>query len=477
MGQAALTAPALLAPAEEAAVDVAHPTFTWQAVTGATFYLITITQDGAGGGRQVITGTSAGTSYVPTRGLFAGAGYTWQVSAADDAGATALSAVRHFVVADQLRPSAPLLTDLDGRALGNGQRVRLNYAPLHWRPRAALAPGQFYELQVSYADGVEFVSWRANDYEIRPDVPYFLQLTDTDATSHSRLGVSCGEAYRWRVRVLVTVEPQATAVNFSDAARATAMAINHRAAVRAGSAWSETWTFNVPPRPSAAPSLLAPADGATIRGGRLSWSNPDPAASLFYEYEVVSAAGLEEDQYRPADFPETQSRPLDLNATPETSFFGIGLTSGETYYWRVRASYAAGLCWSPWSSRRSFIWQGPTMGGEPRLDPPPLPCSTPGCPTDTPGPSPTATRPPTRTPRASATSTATGVPLIILVSPVPPATAVPSATASDLPKPTETPVPSDTPKPTDVPVPSDTPKPTSSPIPEKPKETETPKVG
>ncbi len=471
-GQAVLTAPTLLSPAAEAAVDVANPTFTWQAVAGASYYLIAITQDGGGSARQIVSGTSASTSYVPARALLAGSGYTWQVTAANAAGANAVSVTRHFVMTAALRPGAPVLTNLDGRALSDGQTATHDRPGLHWQPRTPLVEGELYELQFAYADGAVLVAWTL-DARVVDARPFSVNLTDTAATSTGRLGVSCGDTYRWRVRVLHAVEPRATAASSLPDDAATALSYNDQAARRAGSDWSETWSLRVPPAPGAAPALLGPADGATIRGGVLSWSGPRAEAPLFYEYELTNASGVEGSQIRLSDNGEPFSRPLDLSATPEHALEGVGLATGQSYYWRVRAAYAVGLCWGPWSPRRLFIWQGPVTAGQPaELEAPPITCRVPGCPTDTPGPSPTNTPPPTRTPRPSATS----APLVASLPPPPLQTArpsatlsapppsvtpnpLPSATASAEPKPTDTLVPSDTPKPTDVPTPTDTPKP------------------
>ena len=62
-------APILLAPEAEAGVDSVFPTFYWSPVEGASYYLIVITQDGAGSTLQTVSGTSRTTAYTPERGL------------------------------------------------------------------------------------------------------------------------------------------------------------------------------------------------------------------------------------------------------------------------------------------------------------------------------------------------------------------------------------------------------------------------
>ncbi len=185
-------APELLAPAAEAGVDSVFPTFFWSPVEGASYYLIVITQDGTGSALQIVSDTSPTTSYTPARGLSLGSGYTWRVTAGSDAGVDPSSASRHFVVSTATRPGPPILTNLDGFALANGEAAGDRLTNLHWRPRAPLLDGEMYQLEIAYADGGSLARWVLNRYAVDARRAYPLQLNDGGETSEGSPGLSGG---------------------------------------------------------------------------------------------------------------------------------------------------------------------------------------------------------------------------------------------------------------------------------------------
>lgn len=191
------------------------------------------------------------------------------------------------------------------------------------------------------------------------------------------------------MRVLHYPEVRATAVDSSPEAEATAWAITLRQAAGAGSGWSETWTFAVPPRFDGVPLLTAPADGAHIADGDLEWS--PLGEGLRYDYEILDAPDAAGGQSRTTR--EAVSLPLLVGQTSPLD--GFELHPGSTYYWRVRATRIYGLCVGAWSAVRSFVWDGPDLDQFGSFGAPPPPCAQPPCPSPTPGlPPPTVTRTP-----------------------------------------------------------------------------------
>jgi hypothetical protein len=113
--------------------------------------------------------------------------------------------------------------------------------------------------------------------------------------------------------------------------------------------WSNTWNVTidfVDPIP-AAPSLISPADNATVYDDNLafSWTAPDYAA--VYELLVDDSS-------------EFDSPVTSINSLDSTRYIPEPVLSEDEYYWKVRARNAEGE-WGDWSETWSFaVLETPT---------------------------------------------------------------------------------------------------------------------
>jgi hypothetical protein len=131
-----------------------------------------------------------------------------------------------------------------------------------------------------------------------------------------------------------------------------------QAADRAGnlSAWSAPFTFKLGATnpPTAAPSLQAPGNGATVTQPiAFDWS--DVSGATRYELQIDDSNGFGE--------------PLVATQTTLASNVSVSGLPASTLWWRVRGANGGGN--GPWSSVRSF-----TVGGAPPPPPPPPPPGT-----------------------------------------------------------------------------------------------------
>jgi uncharacterized repeat protein (TIGR01451 family) len=103
------------------------------------------------------------------------------------------------------------------------------------------------------------------------------------------------------------------------------------------SAWSEVWSLTLLSVPEA-PTVLAPADGATTidRTPNLTWDE---------------VSGADRYSVQVDDDPEFRAPPTYTDITT-TSFAPADDLETSTYYWRVQASGPCGI--SPWSSSRTL---------------------------------------------------------------------------------------------------------------------------
>jgi hypothetical protein len=108
------------------------------------------------------------------------------------------------------------------------------------------------------------------------------------------------------------------------------------------SAWSRVRHFDSPNPPSV-PTLLTPANNATVANGQptLDWSDSSPGVD-HYEAQISTSATFATTLGRGRG-----GRTAASQYTPEAA---LGM---DTYYWRVRAVNAAGQ-FSQWSAGRSF---------------------------------------------------------------------------------------------------------------------------
>ena len=282
---------------------------------------------------------------------------------------------------------------------------------------------------------------------------------DPHTSGDLSLGVDCGANYAWRVRTVrgSLLHPPAAGLDGLGTAAAAGADLGS-----ASSAWTTPWTFSVPEVVEQAPTLLSPAEGASISGGRLEWSHPlYPAEPLRFEVDLTTDPGTHQQSYWVFGGARSPSLRDADRARLSEPYFPVMLGSGQTMYWRVRASRAEGLCAGPWSGWRSFLWTGPTEGlGS--LPPPTCISDAEGrcffmtatiAPTVSRTPRPTATA----TPTASATLPALPGPGLTLMAPSStdlPATKTLASQPTDTekaPQPTKKPTEKATQKPTDKP--------------------------
>ena len=330
---------------------------------------------------------------------------------------------------------------------------------LRWLPRNEAGLSDDYELEMLYSDGGRLLDIPVSRLNA---APYFrLVLDDGRASSLGPLpigtltfGVDCGATYAWHVRALRGSLLSPPAPDFTGLAEAWRAGTDLG---RAASPWSTPWTFRIPELVPQPQTLVSPVDGASISDGRLEWSHPlDPAEELVYEVEITTSPGeLQQNlwvTHGGASSPSLRSADRDRLAEP---FFPVTLARGATYFWRVRASRAEGLCSGPWSAWWSFTWTGETEGLGSLPEPTCIMIEEGVCAYV----SPTPTRTVTRTPRSTSTPTPT-VPAVLPIITLPRPTIFVPATPTRTPVPTNKPtspppLPSDTPKPQ----PTDTPKP------------------
>ena len=449
------SSPRLLTPAVNADVQTVYPEFTWREVAGATNYVITITPLGG----TPTSNTTSTPRFISGVALEVGADYSWTVEPRNAIGPGPAATPRLFRVIDDILPAAPRHEALHG-SFSNGVTVWSDAGVVAWSERSTFHVSDHSEVELLYADGAHWAG------ELVPGVAVGGYRFFMDDGRGSRLpprpggptmlvGVECGETYGWRVRILRGSLLAPPVTHLDEFARAVERGAD---ASRARSPWSNPWSFHIPEVVAQAPILRSPANGASIATGRLEWSHPlYPAESLYYEVEITTNRSERQQGFWVSDRPMSPSlRHADRERLREP-FFPVALGTGGTFYWRVRASRAEGLCAGPWSDWWSFTWTGPAEELGSLGAPTCVAIGGDTCPA-------TATIAPTasRTPRPTATRTPTATPTLVGGGPGITIIAFTSTNPSTA---TKTPIP---PPPTDT---KEPPQPT-----EKPKDTEPPQA-
>ena len=112
------------------------------------------------------------------------------------------------------------------------------------------------------------------------------------------------------------------------------------------------WRETTATKPPAAPKLIYPPDGRTLRDEKLTykWQSVDEAET--YQFQVSRDPALR--------WPYRASFDVVYNKTEyRVPFWGI-YSPDEDYYWRVRARNDKGI-WGGWSEVRTFWWSGPCV--------------------------------------------------------------------------------------------------------------------
>ncbi|HEX8040797.1 MAG TPA: LamG-like jellyroll fold domain-containing protein [Chryseosolibacter sp.] len=152
----------------------------------------------------------------------------------------------------------------------------------------------------------------------------FYQRSGITGTSAQVTGFLPAKSYYWRVRA-------------SNAA--------------GNSNWSTIWKFStLPPIPDV-PQLVSPPNLAVAENSTLIWKSAPYATSYHLQLSTL------------ADFSTTFA---DESALTDTTYNVSGLTSGETYYWRVSARNVTGS--SDWSSPWSFTAAASSLAAYWKMD-------------------------------------------------------------------------------------------------------------
>lgn len=294
----ALAAPFLKAPLDGSTTNLVRPTLSWNAVTGAVAYYVTLTEDGNPTPLFVdrkVTGTSlALTAAVLPTPLKHGAVYEWWVKSEDKAlNVSGNSQMWAFIVNLMKTP-----------ANGAGIRTVLPARPVFTWATAGLpvTPPVVYKLTVG-KDHLFAVSKEYTTSAMTFTPPLGETFFNTPGT------------YYWKLQV--NGEPANPPV----------------------------WTFVLSTTLPAAPTLVSPATNTSFNVlPTLKWNSP---AGGPFSYEIQVATNN--------TFTSLIAGAPFVVPVNTTSFDALPALDDGTYWWRVRA-LNADLAPGPWSASRSFIY-------------------------------------------------------------------------------------------------------------------------
>ncbi len=313
--------PSLTAPVNGLTGVSVEPTMTWGSVTGAVSYKLyvstvsdfatTVYVDNEG------TNTSkAFTEAISNFPLSNGTTYYWKVTALDNVNNEYASSTYHFTTFPDV---APTLTNP-----ANASTVYTSSVLMGWTINQAVGTLKF-KLQYQETDQSDNTEPTAGEWAA--------DGSGTDATSVTTsnlsysVNVNGGRKYYWRVVVLNAsneVEDYSSVYAFTTSGGAT-----------------------VNPIPS------YPIGGVTVytNSPTVYWYVNEYASGVTYEVRYSTSSST------------NGNGMLDVSATslPLTSSMYntiSGLTPGTTYYWQVRAYYAATTSSGDWSSVNSFVTHG-----------------------------------------------------------------------------------------------------------------------
>jgi hypothetical protein len=197
----------------------ASPTFTWNAVSGATYYDLWVSDTTTGQSEAIRNGHVVGASYVPTTPLAVGHSYQWWVRAFNDSGnAGGWSSGGYFSVTVE----TPTLLSPSGT-------ITWPRPEFSWN---AAANASYYQLEVDDITSGYVAVW--NNHV-------------TGVSNIPTTALTANHSYRWWVR-----------------------AVNDNGAV---SAWSSGMTFFIAPQaPLAAPTLTSPTGTISTTLPTFSWN-------------------------------------------------------------------------------------------------------------------------------------------------------------------------------------------------------------
>ena len=310
------TAPILSSPADRASASGTSVTFEWEALVGATKYLLEVNEDPGWDEEKSKFFDDVGnvTEYEDTGYPNDGIVYYWRVRAGNDAGWISRSETWSFTNSSVAKPSAPTLSspkETDGvTAQISGTSVTFTWG--------ASTGANNYWLEVNTSS-----SWGEGTRKFLGNVGDVTQYEDTGYPDN-------GTTYYWRVR----------ACNASGC-----------------SSWSEGESFINTSRP--APTLTSPEDGAEVAGTSVTFTWGASTGADNYWLEVNAKPDLDFNTNPDLllgtgpDYWGKATRMYRGDVGNVLSKIVTGFPDdGTKYYWRVRARSDAG--WSCWSDNRTF---------------------------------------------------------------------------------------------------------------------------
>jgi hypothetical protein len=299
---AVAAAPTLASPADAATGIGVSPTLSWNAATGAASYCLQVSTSNSFASTVFDQANLTGTSQQIT-GLANYTQYFWRVSATNVGGTSGWSTIRSFTTIDAVL-SAPTLSSPTDGATGVSKTPTLS-----WN---AVTGATSYQVQVSTSSS--FAS-------------FVVDQSGITGTSYNLTGLSDSTVYYWKVSA------------------------SNAAGAGSASATRSFRTAGAPPAGPAAPTLQAPANGATgiDASPTLSWNAVTGASS--YRLQVSTSNTF-------------SATVFDQPNLAGTSKQVTGLANNTPHYWRVNATNAAGT--SAWSTTGSFTTM--VAGGPPPPD-------------------------------------------------------------------------------------------------------------
>jgi hypothetical protein len=300
---AAPAAPVLSLPAN-AGSSVGNPTFTWAAVTGAKYYELQLALASDFGSPISLVPVMPITvyTYKPTTILNSMSTYYWRVRAQDVAGNWGGWSTTRSVTVVPAIPPTPVLSSPALAAITNDSKTVFTWA-------SALNASS-YRVQVSSVATFATTIVNASVF-----------------TTTYQPGISLGSdgTYYWRVQSVNAIEQ--------------------------ASAWSVVRSFTLDTVAPVAPNLTAPVEGTILAPGIPTFTWAAVVGATAYQFQMDDFFGhIYNTPGGPAaEF--TSGNPITI-----TSHIPLNMTPAVLYYWRVRASDAAGN-WSAWSNYRRVIEQ------------------------------------------------------------------------------------------------------------------------
>jgi Ca2+-binding RTX toxin-like protein len=323
VGTANLPAPALNAPSAGATGVATTPTFTWAAVSGAASYRLILATNPldlpgdpdatSGGSSVVIDTTTSSAQFTPGTALATDATFYWEVTADNGSQLGQWSVVRQFTTA------APVLT-----------------APILAAPSAG-ATGVVTSPVFSWSTVTGATSYRVLIATVKSDLPTnpaattggaSVVLDGTSATSPAVLPsgqtLTAGQTYFWEVIGTASGDI---------------------------GTWSTISQFTIGPPNLPPPTLMSPANQATIESNSISLAFTWAAVSQATSYRIIVALNSADLPTDPTATTGGATVVFDATTT-QLTFTAEPISANNVYYWEVIGNSTDQI--GTWSSVNEF---------------------------------------------------------------------------------------------------------------------------